>query len=172
MPDAYWDPIFARLTDDLDCVRQMAENLPDRALLEPIRGNPPLWKQVQVFAKGDRFLNRARALEVILQSASHEPTLRRVLLWSWVQANDQTLKFVTLPLDRDSEKRLLQGEFGNLAKLAILARIDPRESAKPLYEKVLAKLRADVPDTAQNLARATSSNSPVVDAARDRKSVV
>ncbi len=160
MPDTYWDPIFARLVDDLDCVRLMAENLPDRALLEPIRGNPTLWKQVQVFAKGDRFVNRPRALEAILRSAASEQPLRRIILWSWVKANEQTLKFVTLPIDRDGEKRLLQGEFGNLAKLTILARIDPRESAKPLYEKVLARLQAESPTAAAGTMTPTSTAGP------------
>ncbi len=139
MADPYWDPIFARLQDDLDLLRLMAADLGDDVLLGCLGPNPPLQKRLAPYVKGRRVTKRGPFLDGLLGAAGRDEALRRILFFSWITGNPATMKFPTIPADEAALARLRAGEFGPPAKIAILARIDPRPAAAPLLARFLAE---------------------------------
>ncbi|RCK80700.1 MAG: hypothetical protein OZSIB_3013 [Candidatus Ozemobacter sibiricus] len=142
MADPYWDPIFARLQNDLDLLRLMAADLDDAVLLGCLGPNPSLQKQLGPFVKGRRVTNRPAFLEGLRRAAARDEALRQILFFSWITSNAATMKFPTVPADEAALARLRAGEFGPPAKIAILARIDPRPAAVALLNRFLDEGRA------------------------------
>jgi len=140
MADPYWDPIFARLQDDLQLLRMIAVDLDQSVLLDCASHNPPLQRRIAPYVKSGRIARKGPFADALMKFAANDEPLRRVLFFSWLTTNSRTMNFPTIPADSDSLKRLRDGEFGVPAKIAILSRIDPRESAKPLYDAFMAVL--------------------------------
>jgi hypothetical protein len=134
MADPYWDPIFATLSGDLELLRQIARDTPDRTYASWAGTHPDLGRKIAPFMRGAKVADRERLVEAVLREATaHEP-LRRILFFGWLQANAETMRFTTLPVDDRSLERLQAGEFGSPRKITILSRIDPRQSPRTIYE--------------------------------------
>ena len=138
MADAFWEPIFSRLIDDPTILPDIIRDTPDPVLIGLARKNPALWHSCHALVKGKTITSRERFQGAILEFAQREAVLRKVLFYEWVHANPRTLEFPTLPVTAETRSRLESGEFGTPLKIAILARIDPRESAKPVLIEYLS----------------------------------
>jgi hypothetical protein len=93
--------------------------------------------------------------------------LRKIILFTWVEKNPKTMKFPTLATDGESESKLLSGAFGSPAKVRILAQIDPRPAARPIYERVLSVLSENMM-AEEELEPAGSEASAADEAARQK----
>lgn len=145
MADPFWDPIFARLQDDLELIGMIIRDTPDSLLFGLVAPNPRLQRQCAPFLKGGRIANRQRVADIVLRYCRGEAALRRVLLLEWVAANPTVMSFTTVSPDGTIGERLEKGEFGPPAKVAILSRIDPREAARITLDTFLRKARETAP---------------------------
>ncbi|MBF0499304.1 MAG: hypothetical protein HQM09_04185 [Candidatus Riflebacteria bacterium] len=136
--DPFWEPVFRRAMDDPEILALIAQDTPDRMLSDLIKPNPAMALATAPFIKHGRITSHKQVLQVILRQASREESLRRVLLYQWVNDNAVAMTFPTIPPDESAAKRLAAGEFGPPLKIRIIARLDPRENAKSLYKSVLA----------------------------------
>ncbi|HEY9071905.1 MAG TPA: hypothetical protein VIV61_16720 [Candidatus Ozemobacteraceae bacterium] len=141
MADAFWEPIFARLIEDREAIAEIVRDTPDPVLIGLARKNPALWRACQPFVKGRTVTQPDRFHETILDFAGREAPLRRVVFFEWVNANPRTLAFPAIPITSETPARLESGEFGPPAKISILSRIDPRESAAPVLKAHLERCR-------------------------------
>ncbi len=138
MADPFWEPIFTRLIDDPGVIADIVRDTPDPVLIGLARKNPALWRVCNALVKGKTITGRERFQSVFEEFAGREQVLRKVLFYEWVNANPRTLEFPTIAITGETLSRLESGEFGTPLKIAILARIDPRGSAKPVFEKYLS----------------------------------
>nr|MBP7635405.1 hypothetical protein [Candidatus Ozemobacteraceae bacterium] len=160
MADPFWEPIFTRLIGDPTVIADIIRDTPDPVLIGLARKNPALWRVCNALVKGKTITGRERFQTVFEEFAGREQVLRKVLFYEWVNANPRTLEFPTIPITGETLSRLESGEFGTPLKIAILARIDPRGSAKPVFDKYLSiynqasatsepRAASDVPQAAQ-----------------------
>lgn len=140
MTDDFWGPIFARLHENIDFLRQVGMDTPDKKLIEWVRPNPALWPQCAPFIRKGKVTNKAGLVDKILQFAANEQSLRKLILFNWVETNPKTMQFPTLPIEGNMTDKLASGNFGAPEKIRILAQIDPRNEAKPVYESFLGGL--------------------------------
>ncbi len=138
MADPFWEPIFTRLIDDPGVIADIIRDTPDPVLIGLARKNPALWRVCNALVKGKTITGRERFQAVLEEFAGREQVLRKVLFYEWVNANPRTLEFPTIPITGETLSRLESGEFGTPLKISILARIDPRGSAKPVFDKYLS----------------------------------
>lgn len=138
MADPFWEPIFTRLIDDREVIADMIRDTPDPVLIGLARKNPALWRVCNALVKGKTITGRERFQTVLEEFAGREQVLRKVIFYEWVNANPRTLEFPTIPITGETLSRLESGEFGTPLKIAILARIDPRGSAKPVFDVYLS----------------------------------
>ncbi|HNW33891.1 MAG TPA: DUF2325 domain-containing protein [Candidatus Ozemobacteraceae bacterium] len=184
MADAFWEPIFSRLIDDPAVLVDIIRDTPDPVLIGLARKNPALWRVCNPLVKGKTITSHERFLGAISDFAQREAALRKVLFYEWVHANPRTLEFPTLPVTAETRSRLESGEFGTPLKIAILARIDPRESAKPVLDEYLSiynkpappvpgALSPEIPsDTAQKLREELREVRKKLKEGEDRESVL
>jgi hypothetical protein len=145
MADDFWAPVFERLLEDYSFLELVAADTSENDLVSWVKPNRALFARCARFIKKNRVLDKPSLVREMLVYARTDPALRKIILFTWVEKNSQTMKFPTLATDADSEMQLQSGAFGNPAKIRILAQIDPRAGAKPIYERVLASFAA--PDT-------------------------
>jgi hypothetical protein len=146
MADPFWDPIFARLSQNIDLVRQMALDTSDSVLVPLVGKHPVLKRRTTPFCQKKAIRDKTAFVEVLMAAAAQEEALRQVLFYGWITRNPKTLEFPTLPITEQSLARLHAGEFGSPEKIVILAQIDPRESAKSLYEAFRREATVPHPD--------------------------
>lgn len=142
MTDDFWGPVFAKLHEDIEFLRQVGLDTPDKKLVEWVRPNPVLWPQCAPYIRKGKVTNKAGLVDKILQFAAKEQSLRKLILFNWVETNPKTMQFPTLPIAGDMTHKLASGDFGSPEKIKILAQIDPRAGAKPVYDNFFASLPA------------------------------
>ena len=70
-----------------------------------------------------------------MKHSANEPALRRIILFNWIENNHLTMKFLDANVDEKIADELNSGKFGNIQKIEILSKIDPREGAGKIYSK-------------------------------------
>lgn len=152
MADHYWEPIFTRLIDDPEVIADIIRDTPDPVLIGLARKNPALWRVCNPLVRGKTITVRERFQAVVDDFSRREPALRKVLFYEWINANPRTLVFPTIPISGETLSRLESGEFGTPLKISILSRIDPRGSAKPVFDTYLSTYNKPpaVPDAASH----------------------
>lgn len=160
MADQFWDPIFTRLIDDQEVIADIIRDTPDPVLIGLARKNPALWRVCNSLVRGKTITARERLQTLVDDFARREPVLRKVLFFEWINANPRTLEFPTIPVSDETLSRLESGVFGTPLKIAILSRIDPRGSAKPVFEKYLSTYNK--PPAAPDTGSGTSGANPAL----------
>lgn len=145
MAEDFWAQVFERLQDDYSFLALVAADTSENDLIGWVKPNRALFARCARFVKKNRVVDKPALVREILAYARSDNALRKIILFTWVEKNPQTMQFPSLVSDRENEAKLLSGSFGSPAKIRILAQIDPRPAARPVYERVLASLAEPEP---------------------------
>jgi predicted nucleic acid-binding Zn-ribbon protein len=140
MASSYWDPIFAKLLENLDFLKEICEDTSDADLLAWVKPNPLLWNKAARYIRRRKIHNRSGLINEIISFAGKEYSLRKIILFNWVEKNKITMSFPELPADQHALERLLNQEFGKPQKIKILAQIDPRDGMENFYARYFAEI--------------------------------
>ncbi len=138
MNEDYWAPVFARLHEDLSLLELIAHDTHDSDLISWIKTNPRLWSRCARYMQRKKIGNREGLINELINQARNDQALRKLIFFNWVEKNPQPMNLFTLSNDQATFQRLLNGDFGNPAKVAILARIDPRPGTEAFYQEFFA----------------------------------
>ncbi len=141
MADDFWAPVFERLLEDYPFLELVAADTSENDLISWVKPNKALFARCARFIKKNRVLDKPALIREILAYSRNDVALRKIILYTWVEKNPQTMKFPTLAADAANEAQLQSGVFGGASKIRILAQIDPRHDVKPVYERALASVR-------------------------------
>ncbi|KAF1082072.1 MAG: hypothetical protein GQF41_1712 [Candidatus Rifleibacterium amylolyticum] len=144
MAEDFWAPVFERLLEDYAFLELVAVDSSENDLISLVKPNRALFARCARFIKKNRVLDKPALAREMLAYSRNDRALRQIILFTWVEKNPQTMKFPTLATDVESESKLLSGAFGSPAKVRILAQIDPRPAARPIYERVLSIISENV----------------------------
>lgn len=139
MAEDFWGKIYAELHEKLDFIQLLISDTSEKDLLSWIKPNPALNISCGRFIKKGRISDR-KALEKTLSAyAATSQPLRKIILFSWIEKNSETMKIPSLPLDEEVKKQIQDGRFGTPEKIRIMSHIDPREGARGFYQKFIAE---------------------------------
>lgn len=138
MAEDFWAPVFARLVEDYEFLDMVANDTAENDLVSWVKPNRALFARCARFIKKNRVLDKPALAREMLAYARNDAALRKIILFTWVEKNAVTMEFPTLAVTEEIESQLQSGRFGSPAKVRILAKLDPRDGARPLYERVLA----------------------------------
>jgi len=167
MAEDFWAPVFERLLEDYDFLELVAGDTSENDLISWVKPNRALFARCARFFKKNRVLDKLALAREMLAYSRNDQALRKIILFTWVEKNPKTMKFPTLATDGESESKLLSGAFGSPAKVRILAQIDPRPAARPIYERVLSVLSENMM-AEEELEPAGSEASAADEAARQK----
>lgn len=159
MNDDFWAPVFARLHEDLDLLRLICADTHDTDLLNWIKPNPRLWSRCARFMQRKKIGNRSGLIEELLKCAEQDAALRKLIFFNWVEKNPKSMSLFSQNTAPEVFARLLDGEFGNSAKVAILQKIDPRQGVENFYQAYLSsKNEEDTTHQSSDLSVGKDSN--------------
>ena len=135
MSKDFWGPVFAKLHENLELLKQICHDTSDHDLISWLKPNPFLWSSCARFIRKKKITNKNGLIEKIIDFAKKDSNLRKLIFFNWVEKNSKTMSFTGLPSDDSAFERLLAGEFGNKEKIEILSIIDPRQGMDKFYQK-------------------------------------
>lgn len=138
MGEDYWAPIFARLLEDTDFLRQLCRNTADADLLNWVLPNRPLALKCTRFIRRHKITDRNSLINEVMEFAEEDIALRKIILFTWVEKNPKTMGFMSIPASPENIEKLVAGQFGKPVKIKILSRIDPRAGAEKIYQQYFA----------------------------------
>lgn len=166
MAGDYWAPVFARLLEDYEFLELVAADTSEKDLISWIKPNRTLFARCARFLKKNRVVDKPALLRELLAYARNDAALRKIILYTWVEKNPDSMRFTTLVADADAEKKLRAGNFGRPEKIAILARIDPREGVQSIYRRVLSEFAT--PELSESIVAAKNEESVASDKFSDK----
>lgn len=134
MGEDYWAPVFARLLEDIDFLRNLCCDTSDADLVNWVLPNRPLAQKCARFIRRHKITDRASLISEVIDFAEEDEALRKIILFTWVEKNPKTMGFMSIPANQENIARLIAGHFGKPAKIKILGRIDPRTGAEKIYQ--------------------------------------
>ncbi len=159
MSEDFWDPIFAKLHEKIELLELICEDTPDSELLGWIKPNPVLRGRCARYMQRRKIGNRKGLVAELLKFAEKDQALRKLIFFNWVEKNKQPMSFFSVRAEAETFKKLAAGEFGTLAKVRILAEIEPRPGLHEKYREILDELSKEAEKKVKDL----------VEAARDEK---
>ena len=139
MAEDYWGPVFARLLEDTDLLGHLCRDTADADLLNWVLPNRPLAHKCARYIRRHKITNRAALIDEVMDAASEDQELRKIILFTWIEKNPKTMGFLSVPANPENIARLVAGSYGKPGKIKLLARIDPRKGAGRIYEKYFAE---------------------------------
>lgn len=131
----YWAAVYERLQDDYDFLKLLCNDTSNSELLKWITPNKLLQLKCARFIKKGKIVSKIGLIDELVKHSANEPALRRIILFNWIENNHLTMKFLDANVDEKIADELNSGKFGNIQKIEILSKIDPREGAGKIYSK-------------------------------------
>lgn len=140
MADDFWKAVYDKLIDDFELLRIICEDTSNKDLLSWIKPNSRLRVLCGKYMRKGLISDRSGLIRELVNYSKGDNPLRRIILLTWVDNNQPSMNFYKIAGNDDAVRRLANGEFGDLPKIRILSRIDPREGSEKLYENVIKTL--------------------------------
>ena len=137
MSDDFWEPIYAKLLAKHDYINEIAKDLPEKVIVELVLPNPELYRICKPYLKKKKIKDRPPFFRLLESYLPRDRALRKIILFTWIESNPESMKFPTLHLTEETEKKLFEGNFGSFDKIKILREIEPRQEGKNLLSKFL-----------------------------------
>ena len=166
MADEYWNKIYDKLIDNTELLKLICFDTANQEILSWVRPNNILRSRCSRFMHNGVIADKEGLIKEVLNYASNNNPLRRIILLTWVDKNSDSMAFFKIPGNAEAIERLKKGEFGNHDKVRILSIIDPREKSDFLYKDILeeadreAKAKEEL-KKAEELAKSALTNAEV-----------
>ena len=166
MADEYWNKIYDKLIDNTELLKLVCFDTANQEILSWVRPNNILRSRCSRFMHNGVIADKEGLIKEVLNYASNNNPLRRIILLTWVDKNSDSMAFFKIPGNAEAIERLKKGEFGNHDKVRILSIIDPREKSDFLYKDILeeadreAKAKEEL-KKAEELAKSALTNAEV-----------
>ncbi|MDD3000147.1 MAG: DUF2325 domain-containing protein [Candidatus Riflebacteria bacterium] len=148
MIDEYWVAVYERLQNDYDFLKLLCNDTSNAELLKWIMPNKLLQMKCARFIKKGKIVNKSGIVDELVKHSANEAALRKIILFNWIENNHLTMKFLDLNVDENVANDLNNGKFGDVQKVEILSKIDPRDGADRIYGKYFELHEKQIVDVA------------------------
>lgn len=153
MNDSFWEPVFKKLLDNLQLLKNICQDTSDKKLISWIKPNKHLWLSCAKHIRNNKVTHKNELIEAIINFAKKDLPLRKIIFYSWIETNEKTMNYTTLPMTSENLQELQEGKYGDYKKILVLSQIDPRDGVKEKYDHVLNKLATNNQSKDENLLK-------------------